>query len=72
MGLFDFLFKSNNQPNKPVQNKPATNTGYQKPVMKADLKNVEVPKPHVMRIKPAGVTFEGRQEILRQIYRKEA
>lgn len=71
MGLFDFLFKNNNQPSKPTQNKPAQNGGYSKPIMTGNLNNVEIPKPHVMRIKPAGVTFENRQEILKQIYKKK-
>lgn len=44
---------------------------YPKVTVDDSLKNLEIPKPHVMNIKPAGVTFENRQDILKKIYNKE-
>ena len=63
MGLFD-LFKKNDAVNK-------KNDDFSQPINYASLDNVNIPKPHVMNIKPAGVTFENRQEILEKIYKKK-
>ena len=62
MGLFD-LFKS--------KQKNTQESGYSKPINYTSLDNVEIPKPHVMNIKPAGVTFENRQATLEKIYKKK-
>lgn len=60
MGLFDFLKK-----------KPVENAGYSQPINYSTLDNVEIPKPHVMHVKPAGVTYENRQDTLKKIAEKK-
>lgn len=60
MGLFDFFKKKINN-----------NQQYNKPINYSSLDGIEIPKPHVMNIKPAGVTFENRQEVLKKIYDKQ-
>lgn len=45
--------------------------GYKKVAVNNSFKNLEIPKPHVMNIKVAGVTFENRQDILKKIYNKQ-
>ena len=56
MGLFDFL--------KNLSGNKVTNTGK----IPDDL---VIPKPHVMNIKVAGVTQDGRQEIIKKIEEKQ-
>ena len=48
-----------------------TSNNYQQVVINDSLKDLTVPKPHVMNIKVAGVTFENRQDILKKIYNKQ-
>ena len=60
MGLFDFFKKKTSQ-----------DSGYSQPINYSSLDNIEIPKPHVMHIKPAGVTYENRQDVLKKITNKQ-
>ena len=48
-----------------------TSNNFQKPIINDLPKDLTIPKPHVMNIKVAGVTFDNRQTILKKIYNKE-
>lgn len=60
MGLFDFFKKKTVTNNSTIDN-----TG-------TIPNELSIPKPHVMNIAVAGVTFENRQDILKKIYKKVA
>ena len=58
MGLLSFLKKINS-----TNSKRTTNTGKIPD-------NIVIPKPHVMNIKVAGVTYDNRQAIIKKIAQK--